>query len=148
MDGYRAGASGRGLGPRAFILRPGVVAGLAAAALDGGWILDVRGDGFSARDWFVAVVLALAAVAGIAGTAVEIPRVRGVALAWASGSLLSVGALSLSSIGLPLLAAGGVAAAAMLATVGYAAPRRTIVAVGIALLVSFAVVYAGVALTR
>lgn len=147
MNGHRDEHQ-RSFGPRTFLLRPGVVGGIAAAVLALGWIVDVRGDGLSARDVFVAVMLGVAALAAIGGSAAEVKRVGAVALAWAAASLLSIGALSLGSIGVPLLVAGALTAAAMLGVIGYGAPVRTIRAAAVSLLVAFAVVYAGIVLTR
>lgn len=128
-------------------MRPGVVAALAALAIGIGFVLETRGDGLSARDWFVAVMLASAVITGIGGTALPDARGSGVVLAWTSGALIGIGSLSLGSFGIPLLVAGLVAVPAWLSTLEGRTSSRAVVEVAASLSAAFTAVAIGIVLT-
>jgi hypothetical protein len=87
-----------------------MVAAIIAAADDALYLILIRSQGTSPDDRgrvvFVATFLAGAVTVALAAALLTRPKARTVLLGVATGALFAVGALAVSSIGLPLLVAG------------------------------------------
>jgi hypothetical protein len=132
--------------------RPALAAGIVGLAIDGAYLGIIRsqGDGFDSRVVLIALYIAATSGFAFAGAlANATPFTRLVVLGTAAGGLLALGLLAIFSIGLLLLVAGSLSAAAW---VRFAASLRPVpngapLASAAAAIAAGALLIAGVALT-